>query len=77
MARIGSGGVPGAGVTGGLVELGVVGHRSVVDDVKEAGEAVVDGGMDGTVPSGGGASPRGLAVAFLRRGGGGGSAGVG
>lgn len=79
MARVRGGGGGGAGAAGGLVELlhGVVGHWRVVDDVEEAGEAVVDGGVDGAVPSRGGASPCRLAVALLRGGGGGGSAGVG
>lgn len=56
--------------TGGFVELGhgLVGNVCVVDDVEEAGEAVVDGGVDGAVAGRGGASPRRLVAALLRRG---------
>lgn len=78
-AGLGGGGRVRARATGGLVELlyGVVDHWGVINDVEEAGEAVVDGGMDGAVASGGGAGPRRLIVALLRCGRGGSTAGIG
>lgn len=61
------------GAAWGFVEL-LEDDRRVVNDVEEAGEAVIDGGVDGAVPGGGGARPRRLTVALLGGGGHGGGA---
>lgn len=68
-------GLCGTGAAGGLIEFGVEADGGVVDDVEEAGQAVVDCSVHRAVPGRGGASPRRLTVAFLG-GGGGGGAGV-